>query len=237
MSGQPDCASTWSHTVSLFAWACCPLALAVAATTPSATAASAATKIRDLIHVSLSRRRAISTLIRRGLRVCARESVRRLVCTSWPRRGYCTPDRFLSRRSALRAAELGDDPVAVAPVDRLHELDRPVGLVAARPLEKEGRRMERPPEGGRLLLVRHRRLDRLRTAGDLDPVAVAVELVERAPEILGLEAGDERLRQVERLDRHRLAVGGAQTLDYQDFLGRGDMEEPAETGSGELGLE
>src|SRR5256885_1401741 len=102
MSGQPDCASTWSHTVSLFACACRTLALAVAATTPSATAAIAATKIRDLIHVSLSRRRAISALIRRGLRVCARESERRLVCTSWPRRGYRTPDRFLSREVGSR---------------------------------------------------------------------------------------------------------------------------------------
>src|SRR5579864_493276 len=158
MSGQPDCASTWSQTVSFPACACCTPALAVAATTPSATAASAATKMRDLIHVSLSRRRATPTLPRSGRRVCARWSMRRLVCTSWPRRGYRTPDRFLSRGDALRAAELGDDPVPVAPVDRPDELDGAVELVSARALEEERGRVERDAECGRFLSVRHRRL-------------------------------------------------------------------------------
>ena len=98
--------------------------------------------------------------------------------------------------SALRAAELGDDPVPVAPVDRLDELDRAALLVAARPLEEERGRMERHAEGRGLLTVRHRRLDRLRAARDLDPVAVTVELVERTAQILRLEARYERLREV-----------------------------------------
>src|SRR5207302_5806690 len=223
MSGQPDCASTWSHTVSLLACARFGLALAVAATTPSATAAIAATKSRDLIHVSSSRRRGTSPLYRCGLRERARWSVRRLVCTSWPRRRLFHTGPLLSRTgSALRPAELGHDPVAIAAVDRLDVFDRPALVVAARPLEEECRRVQGHAEGGRLLLVRHRRLDRLGAARDVDAVPVAEELVERAPEILRLEAGDERARKMQRLDRHRLAVGEPQTLDHQDFLGRGD---------------
>src|SRR6476646_8236278 len=73
---------------------------------------------------------------------------------------------------ALRAAELGDDAVAIAPVDRLDVLDRPVRGGAARPLEQEGRRVEWHAQGGGLLLVRHRGLDRLRAARDLDAVAL-----------------------------------------------------------------
>src|SRR3954447_6174694 len=136
---------------------------------------------------------------------------------------------------ALRAAELGDDPVAIAPVDRLDVLDRQLSSVAARPLEEEGRRVERHAEGGGLLLVRHRRLDRLCAARDLDAVAVPEELVERAAEILRLETGDERARQMERLDRHRLAVREPQTLDNQDFLGRRGVEQTAQAGACELG--
>src|SRR5207247_7965404 len=41
--------------------------------------------------------------------------------------------------SALRTAELGDDPVPVATIDRLDVLDRPAVLIAARPLEEERR--------------------------------------------------------------------------------------------------
>src|SRR5581483_11860219 len=163
-SGQPDCASTCSHTVSLLAWWCWPLALAVAATTPSATAATAATKTRALIHVSSSRRRATSALnYRCGLRERARWSMRRIGLYQWPRPDIRTQDHSLSRaavRSGVAAAQLGHDPVAVAPVDRLDELDRAAGLVAARALEQEGRRVERDAERRRLLLVRHRRLDR-----------------------------------------------------------------------------
>ena len=73
------------------------------------------------------------------------------------------------------SAELGDDPVAVAPVDRVDKLDRPSGVVARRALEEEGRRVKRHPERLRLLLVRHRRLDRLRPRGDHDAVALAEE--------------------------------------------------------------
>src|SRR3954469_10412666 len=154
-SGQPDCASTWSHTVNLFAEARSPLALAVAATTPSATAATTATKTFVLIHVSLE-----PSTRRRGLR-----DVRRSGLYQWPRRVYRTPDRSCQVvRSALRAAELGDDPVPVAPVDRLDEFHRPAGLVVARALEEEGGRVQRHAERRRLLFVRHRRLDRLGAA-------------------------------------------------------------------------
>ena len=69
------------------------------------------------------------------------------------------------------------------------------------------------PERGRLLLVRDRRLDRLRAAGDRDAVAVPKQLVEGALlEIAPRESGDERLADVQRLDRHRLAVGEPQPL-------------------------
>ena len=56
-SGQPVCASTWSQTVSVFAWALPLLALAVAATTPSAATSRAAPITRSLMQVSSSRRR------------------------------------------------------------------------------------------------------------------------------------------------------------------------------------
>src|SRR5207302_6399798 len=46
-------------------------------------------------------------------------------------------------RLALRPAELGDDPVAVAAVHRLDVLDGLPVVVAARPLEEESRRVER----------------------------------------------------------------------------------------------
>ena len=70
-------------------------------------------------------------------------------------------------------AELGDEAVAVAAVDRARELDDLAARGARDALEQERRRVERDAERRRLLLVRHRRLDRLRAADDLDPVAVA----------------------------------------------------------------
>src|SRR5438067_549772 len=140
-SGQPLCASTCNHTVSLLACCRSTAAPAVAATTPSSTATAAAATTRSLIYVSSSRRRATS--LREN--PCGRRgSARRVVYTSWPRRHTCTPDRFLSSRRANRlgsgdrAAELGDDPVAVAAVDRLDELDGPLVGIATRALEQEG---------------------------------------------------------------------------------------------------
>src|SRR4029077_7139809 len=127
MSGQPDCASTCNQTVSLLACARPVDAPAVVATTANATARAAATTTRTLMQVSSSRRRPS----RCGL------LGRRLVYTRWPRRDIGTPDQPCQPRmvSALRAVQLGHDPVAVAPVDRVHELDGGGVLVGARPPE------------------------------------------------------------------------------------------------------
>src|SRR4051794_2131134 len=139
-----------------------------------------------------------------------------MVYTNWPLAVYLTREwscQVRPRRttpSAGGARQLGDDPVPVAPVDGLHELDRPSLGVTARALEEERRRGGRDAQRLRLVLVRHGRLDRPRALGDVDAVAVAEQLVERAPvEVLRLEAGDEPLWQVQRLDRHRFAVGKA----------------------------
>src|SRR5207247_4820451 len=67
------------------------------------------------------------------------------------------------------APQLGDDPVAVAAVDRDRELDDLAGRAAGDALEEERRGMERHAQGLRLLLVGHGRLDRLLAADDLDP--------------------------------------------------------------------
>src|SRR5213082_3904302 len=91
--------------------------------------------------------------------------------------------------------QVGHDPVPVAPVRGLDELHDLAVLVAAEALEEEGRRVQRDAERRRLLLARHRRLDRLDAAGDDDAVPVAEQGVEGA----GLEVGrretrNERLR-------------------------------------------
>src|SRR5438067_3116407 len=198
--------------------------------TPSATARAAATTTRSLMQVSSSRRRPV-----------ARWSVRRLVYTSWPRADIGTPDQPCQPRlfagplepSALGRAKLGHDAVAVAAVDRVDELDRPVALVSARALEEERRRVKGDAERRRFLLVRHRRLDRLRSVDDVDLVPIPEQVVERAGEILRRQSGHEALRKVKRLDRHRLPVGHAKALDHEDRLGRRHLQEPAETGAGE----
>src|SRR5207244_1556969 len=76
------------------------------------------------------------------------------------------------------ATELRDQPIAVAAVDRADVLDDLAGLRARRPLEQEGGRVEWDTEHVGLLLVRHRGLDRLQPADDVEPVALAEELVE-----------------------------------------------------------
>src|SRR5438067_143906 len=198
--------------------------------TPSATARAAATTTRSLMQVSSSRRRPV-----------ARWSVRRLVYTSWPRADIGTPDQPCQPRlfagplepSALGRAKLGHDAVAVAAVDRVDELDRPVALVSARALEEERRRLTGDAERRRFLLVRHRRLDRLSSVDDVDLVPMSEQVVERAGEILRRQSGHEALRKVKRLDRHRLPVGHAKALDHEDRLGRRHLQEPAETGAGE----
>src|SRR5207237_4176258 len=86
--------------------------------------------------------------------------------------------------SALGRAKLGHDAVAVAAVDRVDELDGPVALVPARALEQERRRVEGDAERRRFLLVRHRRLDRLRSVDDVDLVLLWEQVVARTAEIL-----------------------------------------------------
>ncbi len=51
-SAQPDCASVWSQTVSLFAWCRCPLAPAVAAAMPRTTTRAAPKSMRSFIELS-----------------------------------------------------------------------------------------------------------------------------------------------------------------------------------------
>ena len=93
--------------------------------------------------------------------------------------------------------------------------------------------MERDAERRRLLLVRDRGLDRLCPARDRDPVPVAEQVVERAAQVLRGQAGEERVRQVEGLDCHRLAVREPEPLDHEDLLGRRNLQETAQTGTGE----
>ena len=59
------------------------------------------------------------------------------------------------------------------------------------------------------------------------------QVVERVLlQVAGGEARDERRANVQELDRHRIAVGEAKTLDRDDRLGRRDMEDAAEPGTG-----
>src|SRR5919198_1992394 len=127
------------------------------------------------------------------------------------------------------AGEVGDDPVAVAAVDRLDELDDLVAPVAAEALEEERGRVQRHAERRRLLLVRHRRLDGLDPAGDDDAVPVAQQRVERPGlEVGRREARHERFPHVQRLDRHRLATREPEPFSDDDRLRRRDVQEPAE---------
>ena len=65
---------------------------------------SAATKTRVLIHVSSSRRRATSALsCRCGVRDARDGRCAELVFTSWPRRGYRTPDHLCQDCHRTRA--------------------------------------------------------------------------------------------------------------------------------------
>src|SRR5438309_9490153 len=75
--------------------------------------------------------------------------------------------------------ELGDEPVPIAAVERADELDDLARIGAARPLEQERGRVQRYVQELRLLLVRHRRLDRLDARRNDDAVARREQLVER----------------------------------------------------------
>ena len=59
------------------------------------------------------------------------------------------------------------------------------------------------------------------------------ELVERLTlEITGRQAGDEGFADVQRLDRHRLAVGEPQAADDHHRLRRRDVQEASEVRAG-----
>src|SRR5580765_2689918 len=140
-------------------------------------------------------------------------------------------------RQRLRA-QVGHEPVAVAPVDRVDELHDLAALGARDPLEQERRRVQRDAQRLRLLLVGDRRLDRLHAARDHDPVAGAEQVVKRlALEIGGAQAGNERVADVQRLDRHRLAVGQPEALGDDDRLRRRDVQEAPEPCAGRDDLE
>src|SRR3954470_3811599 len=75
--------------------------------------------------------------------------------------------------------QLGDEAVAVAPVDRDGELDHVTTRRAGDALEQESGRVERHAEGLRFLFAGYGRLDSLLAADDLDPVAAREQTVER----------------------------------------------------------
>src|SRR6266550_316977 len=93
MSGQPFCASCWSQTVSVWAFARCPLAVAVAATTPSAIAVATTARTRYLMP---SLPRVVDAREGRPKRLWPKDArrpvVRRVVYTNRPRRKSPTPD-------------------------------------------------------------------------------------------------------------------------------------------------
>ena len=65
-------------------------------------------------------------------------------------------------------AELRDQAIPVATVERSNVFDDLSGPGVSRPLEQERRRVQRDAERRRLVLVRHRRLERLPAAHDVD---------------------------------------------------------------------
>ena len=83
-----------------------------------------------------------------------------------------------------------------------------------------------------LFLVRHRRLDRLLAARDHDAVPLLHQVVEgRILERLTGEAGDERRRDVQRLECHRFAVGEPQAPDQHHARIGGDVERAPDRGA------
>src|SRR3954454_4074269 len=96
------------------------------------------------------------------------------------------------------AAELGDQPVAVAAVDRADVLDDLALAGPRRPLEQECRRVQRHAQVLRLLLGGHCRLDHVQAPDDVDAVPVGEQGVERVIfEILRGETGNQRRADVE----------------------------------------
>ena len=139
--------------------------------------------------------------------------------------GRCEPPRA--------APELRHETIPVSPIHRPHVLDDLVGVGARHPFEDECWRVERHAESGRLLFSGDGRLDGLEAGDDLDPVALVEQLVERMLlEVAGAEVGDERLSDVEGLDRHRLAIGEPQARRDDDGLGRRDVEDPPQPRAG-----
>ncbi len=136
------------------------------------------------------------------------------------------------RRAAGRRLELGDEAVPIAAVDRAHELD---DLVVRRRVTRSKRNAGEwsgtPSAADSSSFV---------TVGSTVcmPPTISIpyrfeQLVERVLlEIAGGETGHERLADVERLDRHRLAVGEPQPLRDDDRLRRRDVEDAAEAGAG-----
>ena len=93
--------------------------------------------------------------------------------------------------------------------------------------------MQRHVERGRLLLARHGRLDRLNPARDDDPVARLEQRVERpAVEVLRGQPGHELLRNVQRLDRHRVSVRQPQPRHDDDRRRRRYVQELAQPSAG-----
>ena len=142
-------------------------------------------------------------------------------------------DEHGNAAAAILARQLADEPVPVAAVERLDEFDDRVGVRVAGALEEKGGGVKRYVELSRLLLVRDRRLDRLDAVGDRDAVALLEQLVERGlVEILRRQARDQRLADVQRLDRHRRLVGEPQALRDHDPLGGRDLQTAAEPRAG-----
>src|SRR5690349_20629234 len=90
------------------------------------------------------------------------------------------PETVIGIDQRSEATQVGDELVAIAPVDGAHVLDDLAALRVRRTLELERRRVQRDAESLRFLLVGHRRLDSLPSADDRDLEAPFEDLVERA---------------------------------------------------------
>ena len=139
----------------------------------------------------------------------------------WPARGQ------LAALEPLAKAE------AVAPVERAHVLDRASACIEREPREQEQRRGRAATEQPRLARAGDRRLDRLLGRGELDAVVGMEQLVEGdvLPE-RGRDTVEPLGVEVQHLDRDRLTVGKAESLDLQHLGSLTEAERARDLGIG-----
>ena len=167
-----------------------------------------------------------------------------MVYTTWPQSGdwhkphllVKTPRRRGPASSVAPAGvgQVADEAVAVAPVDRMHVLDD-LALVRARGARSKRNAGECSGRRARLIRPRSspsarspdsRRPRRSRTG---PPAARRTSAPRRSAAV---RPGTRRLRDMEGLHRHRLAVRVAEPSHDDDRLRRRDMQQPAETRAG-----